>query len=156
MNYILHQQDRSHIRIQSKKNCLRRNLFHKFCLRRNFFIKFFASGAFCFIKHLCYMPDFYETKCFCDFVTAEKAHSCSVRDSPTQWAWSRSLCASTKLASSVFPERQHSSSKAAPADACKLISLAEWSDPVAGTGDHPRRSCLQWFRTETAGGACTP
>jgi len=28
-----------HIRIQSKKSCLRRNLFHKFCLRRNFFIK---------------------------------------------------------------------------------------------------------------------
>jgi len=28
-----------HIRIQSKKSCLLRNLFHKICLRRNFFIK---------------------------------------------------------------------------------------------------------------------
>jgi len=28
-----------YIRIQSKKNCLRRNLFQKLCLRRNFFIK---------------------------------------------------------------------------------------------------------------------
>ena len=28
-------------------------------------------------------------------------------------------------------------------------------DPVADTGDHPRRCCLQRFRTETAGGVCT-
>ena len=28
-----------HIRIQSNKSCVRRNLFHKFCLQHNFFIK---------------------------------------------------------------------------------------------------------------------
>ena len=59
------------------------------------------------------------------------------------------------VACPLLPERPHSSFKAAPADACKLISIAEWRDPVADTCDHPRRCCLQRFRTETAGGVCT-
>ena len=79
----------------------------------------------------------------------------------TSCSWSHSLCASTVaslhvVAYPLLPERQHSSFKAAPADAFKLISIAEWRDPVADTGDHPRRCCLQRFRTETAGGVCTP
>jgi len=45
-------------------------------------------------------------------------------------SWNRSLCASTVASLHVvtcplLPERQHSSLKAAPADACKLISIAQ-------------------------------
>ena len=69
MNYILHQQDRLHIRIQSKQILPAAQLFHNFCLRRNISSKNLACGAFFCIQNLCYIPepDLYETKCLCDF-----------------------------------------------------------------------------------------
>ena len=51
MNYILHEQDRFHIRIQSNTSCLRRNLFHKFCLQRIFSIKKYCLLRILFHKN---------------------------------------------------------------------------------------------------------
>jgi len=62
-------QDKVHIRIQSKKSCLQRNLFHRYCLRRNIFIKKSCLRRILFIKISCCMPNFHETKCLVIFIT---------------------------------------------------------------------------------------
>jgi len=49
--------------------------FISFACGAMFSSKNLACGAFFFIKNLCYMPDFYETKCLCDFYHSEENKS---------------------------------------------------------------------------------
>ena len=56
MIYILHQEDKVPIRIQSKKSCLRRIFFDKFCLQRSLFTKKLACRAFFLNKNLVHGP----------------------------------------------------------------------------------------------------